>query len=100
MVSGSPITLSTATAATKPTPSPITPSRRPALEILDDPHPSLLSPNPAEPDIGPGEGRISPLFALGAFGIATGLVLTTAGLSAWGIAKALEVRNVRSLRDT
>jgi hypothetical protein len=69
-------------------------TKRTALEILDDPIPGLPPPNPADPDSGPGTGQISPLFALGAFGIATGLVLFTAGLGAWGVARLLDVRDV------
>lgn len=79
-----------------------------ALSILDDPHPSLHPVHPADPvpstaaadaDSGPGDGGISPLFALGAFGIATGLVCATAGVTAWGVARVLDVRDVsRSLQ--
>lgn len=40
------------------------------------------------------EGAISPLFALGAFGIATAIVLGTAGVVAVIIARTLDVRDV------
>lgn len=54
-------------------------------------------------DDGPGRGddaphdpagAISPLFALGAFGIATALVAAAAGVAAVGIARAMDVRDV------
>lgn len=47
-------------------------------------------------DAGPHDpaATISPLFALGAFGIATALVAATAGVAAVGIARAMDVRDV------
>lgn len=70
------------------------------LQILDDPHPSLAPVHPADEvseDVGPGDGGISPLFALGAFSIATGIVLVTAGATAWAVARVLDVRDVSRL---
>lgn len=62
--------------------------------ILDDPSPTLTPLHPEEHDVGQGTGAISPLFALGAFGIATGLVLVTAGATAVAVSKVLDVRDV------
>ncbi|KAJ9098742.1 hypothetical protein QFC21_004390 [Naganishia friedmannii] len=64
--------------------------------ILDDPSPTLSPVYPEEHDSGPGSsgGSISPLFALGAFGIATGLVVATAGATALAVAKILDVRDM------
>lgn len=84
-------------ATTTTTAAPGVKVRSSPLSILDDPHPALHPVHPADPvheDIGPGDGGISPLFALGAFSIATGIVLVTAGATAYVVARVLDVRDV------
>lgn len=91
---------STTTTTTAGTSAPIK-IRSSPLSILDDPHPALQPVHPADAvqeDIGPGDGGISPLFALGAFSIATGIVLVTAGATAYVVARVLDVRDVSPWR--
>ncbi|KAI5452063.1 hypothetical protein NCC49_001004 [Naganishia albida] len=90
-------TISPMQATTTTTAAPGVKVRSSPLSILDDPHPALHPVHPADPvheDIGPGDGGISPLFALGAFSIATGIVLVTAGATAYVVARVLDVRDM------